>query len=233
MELVTLFVFLFFVSTCISARAGPRRLPRQARCAPRVINFDDAEFDIIDPNGLTDIRPNFAGFDWIDFRLTSCPGSTCKDFPVETTQSFSGPRLAMAQGLVGGILTGQFLPKTSPKAKFVKSAASGGTFSLTKFSIFDIIDLPTKLGLREDLRVHVECRINTGENIRKTVSFVRNKDTAGYDVTQAELGPGFVQLTECTLSTTQVFFPFGRELEIPTESMGLDGLEVCIEGEQS
>jgi hypothetical protein len=71
------------------------------------------------------------------------------------------------------------------------------------------------------MRVHLDCKTSTGgANVKKTIPFPRNKDSAGYSVTKALLGPEFVELKECEITTTQVFFPLGVELEIPTESMG-------------
>ena len=81
-------------------------------------------------------------------------------------------------------------------------------------AIFDIIDLPTKLGLREDLRVHVDCKTADGKAVSKVVSFNRNKDSAGYQVEQSQLGDEFTGLQSCDLSTEQIFFPFGKELTV-------------------
>ena len=60
--------------------------------------------------------------------------------------------------------------------------------------------------------------------MKLTIPFDRNKDSAGYSVTQDKLGDKFVGLSKCTITTTQVFFPLGHELEIPTESMGCEWL---------
>ena len=82
-----------------------------------------------------------------------------------------------------------------------------------------------KLGAKEDMCVHLDCTpagSGSGASIKLTIPFVRNKDSAGYSVTAEQLGGRFVGLRACTISTTQVFFPFGRELEIPTESMGCE-----------
>ncbi|KAI0765289.1 hypothetical protein C8Q74DRAFT_1287432 [Fomes fomentarius] len=100
---------------------------------------------------------------------------------------------------------------------------------------FDVMDLPeeVKPGAKEVMRVHLECRpagdVDEGENfnVKLTVPFYRNKDSARYgnSVTTAEqLGDKFVSACRararsrllprrCFLS-----FPLGRELEmIPTE----------------
>jgi hypothetical protein len=69
--------------------------------------FDDAQFDSLDANALTPIPDGFQGFNWPDFATTSCPGNACKSFPANTTQIFTGPRLAMAEGAslrVGSVL---------------------------------------------------------------------------------------------------------------------------------
>ena len=80
-----------------------------------------------------------------------------------------------------------------------------------------------KLGAKEDMRVHLDCTsAGDGAHVKLTIPFDRNKDSAGYSVTAEQLGGRFVGLRACTISTTQVFFPFGRELEIPTESMGCE-----------
>jgi hypothetical protein len=120
----------------------------------------------------------------------------------------------MAQGLVGGLLTKQALAKTTASGSFSKSLVSGGTFTLNRMAIFDIIDLPTKLGLKEDLRVHVECQKTDGTPVSKVISFPRNRDSAGYQVEQNQLGDGFTGLTGCKLFTEQIFFPLGKELTV-------------------
>ena len=84
------------------------------------------------------------------------------------------------------------------------------------------------------MRVHLSCTPASGSApITLTIPFDRNKDSAGYSVTAEQLGGRFVGLRACTISTTQVFFPFGRELEIPTESMGCEcfaSLSLLLEG---
>ncbi len=78
-----------------------------------------------------------------------------------------------------------------------------------------------KAGAKEDMRVHLDCTpAGDGDHVKLTIPFDRNKDSAGYSVTAEKLGTQFVGLSSCTISTTQVFFPLGKELEIPTESMG-------------
>ena len=69
-----------------------------------------------------------------------------------------------------------------------------------------------KLGAKEDLRVHLDCT-SAGEGSHVTLT---------YSVTTDQLGDKFVGLSSCSITTTQVFFPFGKELEIPTESMGCE-----------
>ncbi|KAK7046496.1 hypothetical protein R3P38DRAFT_2874045 [Favolaschia claudopus] len=142
----------------------------------------------------------------------------CKDRLI----NFTGPRLAMAEGLIGGILTGQFVPKTSPSAQF-NLADTAGSFDLKDFAVFDIIDLPdqVKLGAKEDMRVHLSCtKAGSKDKVEKTIKF---------DRAWTRLVSEFTGLSGCKISTTQVFFP-GKlfELEIPTESMGIDNLNVCV-----
>ncbi|KAH8830921.1 hypothetical protein DL96DRAFT_983621 [Flagelloscypha sp. PMI_526] len=214
------------------ALAAPMKLRvrQDGACENKVINFDDAQFDSLDPNGLTPVPDGFSGFNWPDFSITSCPGNACKSFPAENTQQFTAPRLAMAQGLVGGLLTSQFLPKTSPSAEF-NLADTAGSFDLGEFTVFDIIDLPeqVKLGAKEDMRVHLTCdKAGSDEKVEKTIPFDRKRDSAGYQVT-ADQVTEFKGLSGCKISTTQVFFPGNfAELEIPTESMGFDNLNVCV-----
>lgn len=227
------FVSILFFALLASATAAPvpsiSSIPAKrqaAACTKKVLNFDDEQFSNLDPNALSPIPAGFEGFDFKDFFITSCPGKSCKSFPAETTQTFTGPRLAMSHGLVGGLLVGKLLPKTSPSGQFNKK---GGSFDINSFSVFDIIDLPeqVKLGAKQDMRVHLDCgKADSKDRVKKTIPFNRNKDSAGYLV--ENLGADFTNLTGCKISTTQVFFPFGKELEIPTESMGLDNLDVCV-----
>jgi hypothetical protein len=56
--------------------------------------------------------------------------------------------------------------------------------------------------------------------VRRMIPFKRMLDSAGYSVTSGMLGDGFTRLALCTFSTTQVFFPDGLALEIPTETLG-------------
>jgi hypothetical protein len=82
------------------------------------------------------------------------------------------------------------------------------------------------LGAREDMRVHLDCtKAGSLSHVKLTIPFPRNKDSAGYSVTTTMLGDQFTALSTCEISTTQVFFPLGHELEIPTESMGR---EYCL-----
>lgn len=86
-----------------------------------------------------------------------------------------------------------------------------------------------KAGAEEEMRVHLDCgKVGSDERVEKTIPFDRNADTAGYQVT-ADQVTEFKGVKGCKISTTQVFFP-GKifELEIPTESMGLDNLNVCV-----
>ncbi|KAI0634830.1 hypothetical protein C8Q77DRAFT_1072230 [Trametes polyzona] len=202
------------VATAVSAR--PSALARRSGpCKNQLINKD--------PNAVEPIPNAFAGFDWDGFGFTSCPGTACHSFPANVTKQYTPPRLAMSEGLVGGLLIHQVDLKTSPKGTFTL-ADKGGSFDLGPFDVFDIIDLPVRLGEargQEDMRVHLDCtRAGSGDNVKLTISFNRNKDTAGYSVTTDKLGSAFVGLSACTISTTQEFFPLGKELEIPTESMG-------------
>ncbi|KAJ7150126.1 hypothetical protein C8R43DRAFT_1236303 [Mycena crocata] len=226
---------IILLSLCVGAAlAAPTarrvRVRQDGACKKTLINFDDASLDAIDPAKLDPIPDGFQGFNWPDFAVASCPGEGCKSFPAETTKIFTGPRLAMAEGLVGGLLTGQLVPKTSPSAQF-KLVDEAGSFDLGEFAVFDIIDLPeqVKAGAKEDMRLHLDCiKAGSDEHVTKTIVFDRNKDSAGYQVTAAQI-PEFTALASCKLSTTQVFFP-GKlfELEIPTESMGIDNLNVCV-----
>lgn len=86
-----------------------------------------------------------------------------------------------------------------------------------------------KLGAKEDMRVDLDCTPagGAGAHVTFTIPFDRNKDSARYSVTADKLGSQFVALSACTISTTQVFFPLGQELEIPTESMGCEWWLVC------
>jgi hypothetical protein len=73
------------------------------------------------------------------------------------------------------------------------------------------------------MRVHLDCaKAGSLSRVQLTIPFNRNKDSAGYSVTQSMLADQFTALSSCKISTTQVFFPFGKELEIPTESMGCE-----------
>ena len=87
-----------------------------------------------------------------------------------------------------------------------------------------------KLGAKEDMRVHLDCKSASadGAHVKLTVPFDRNRDSAGYSVTHDKLGDKFVGLSKCSITTTQVFFPFGHELEIPTESMGCEWLLASV-----
>lgn len=78
------------------------------------------------------------------------------------------------------------------------------------------------------MRVHLDCaKAGSDERVTRTIRFDRNRDSAGYSV--VDLGEEFTGLTGCKISTTQVFFPRSfLPLEIPTESMGLDNLNVCV-----
>jgi len=211
-----------------AANGAPLLKSRQAACTQKVVNFDDAQFNGLNGDVITAIPAGFGGFNWDGFGTTSCPGKACTSFPANTTQTFTAPRLAMSLGLVGGLLNGKFVPKTSPKGTFT---IQEGSFDINTFTVFDIIDLPeqVKLGAREDMRVHMECTSADSSKkgaIKQTIKFIRNKDSAGYFV--EKLGPDFTNLKSCKVSTTQVFFPLGHELEIPTESMGIDNLDVCV-----
>jgi hypothetical protein len=93
---------------------------------------------------LGPISDGFEGFNWPDFRIAACPGTGCKSFPAESTKQFTGPHMAMAEGLVGGLLVSEFDLKTSPKASF-ELQDSNGSFDLGQFDVFDIIDLPVSL----------------------------------------------------------------------------------------
>ncbi|KAL1943847.1 hypothetical protein VTO73DRAFT_3665 [Trametes versicolor] len=204
---------------------------RSGPCKKQLINFDDASIVQKDPNAVEPIPGTFAGFTWDGFGFTSYPGDACHSFPANVTQQYTPPRLAMAEGLVGGLLIHQVDLATSPKGTFTLED-SNGSFDLGAFDVFDIIDLPdsVKLGAKEDMRVHLDCTPagGTGDHVTLTIPFNRNKDSAGYSVTADKLGSQFVALGACTISTTQVFFPLGQELEIPTESMGLDNFNVCV-----
>jgi len=232
-----MFTVLFTAALAASAMAAPtankkRNLEvRQAGdCTQSTINFDAEELNGLDLSTFTPVPEGFAGFAWPDFFLTSCPGDACRSFPAETTAQFTGPRLAMTQGLVGGLITGRVLLETTSSAEFNLQDANG-SFDLGAFDVFDIIDLPeeVKLGAEQDMRVHLDCgKAGTDERITKTIPFPRNRDSAGYSVAAGEVAD-FTGLSGCKISTTQVFFPGGFfELEIPTESMGLDNLNVCI-----
>jgi hypothetical protein len=148
----------------------------------------------------------------------------------------------MVEGLVGGLLVSEFDLKTSPKASF-ELQDTNGSFDLGNFDVFDIIDLQVrirtttshddsyllacqeqvKLGAKEDMRVHLDCtKADSNDRVTLTIPFDRNKDSAGYSVTTDKLEGKFNGLSSCTISTTQVFFPLGTEVEIPTESMGCE-----------
>ena len=211
--------------------------------------FDDSSIKQKDPNKVEAIQNPFNGFNWDGFGFTTCPGTACHSFPANVTQQFTAPRLAMAEGLVGGLLIGKIDLATSPKGSFAL-ADPKGSFDLGTFDVFDIIDLPVrvsrsvsrvseggltsnsalrqeqvKLGAKEDMRVHLDCTsAGDGAHVKLTIPFDRNKDSAGYSVTKDKLGDKFVGLSKCTITTTQVFFPLGHELEIPTESMGCEWL---------
>jgi hypothetical protein len=82
------------------------------------------------------------------------------------------------------------------------------------------------------MRVHLDCQKAGSESrVQIKIPFDRNKDSAGYSVTKSMLGDQFTALSECDITTTQVFFPFGKELEIPTESMGCESSSFCPAGE--
>ena len=86
-----------------------------------------------------------------------------------------------------------------------------------------VVQEEVKLGAKEDMRVHLDCTsAGDGSHVTFTIPCDRNKDSAGYSVTTDQLGDKFVGLSSCSITTTQVFFPFGKELEIPTESMGCE-----------
>ncbi|KAK7046499.1 hypothetical protein R3P38DRAFT_2874058 [Favolaschia claudopus] len=195
-------------------------------------SFDDAQFDSLDQTALTPVPDGFQGFNWPDFALTGCPGPACKSFQPDLTKLFTRGRdwRWLRVRLIGGILTGQFVPKTSPSAQF-NLADTAGSFDLKDFAVFDIIDLPdqVKLGAKEDMRVHLSCtKAGSKDKVEKTIKFDRAVDSAGYQVTADQVSE-FTGLSGCKISTTQVFFP-GKlfELEIPTESMGIDNLNVCV-----
>ncbi|PIL27716.1 hypothetical protein GSI_10869 [Ganoderma sinense ZZ0214-1] len=209
----------FALAALVSARPASLSLTGRAsgNCTKKLINFDDPSIEQKDSSKVEVIQNPFNGFNWDGFGFTTCPGAACCSFPANVTQQFTAPRLAMAEGLVGGLLIGKLDLATSPK----------GSFDLGPFDVFDIIDLP--LGAEEDMRVHLDCTsAGDGAHAKLTIPFDRNKDSAGYSVTQDKLGDKFVGLSGCTITTTQVFFPLGHELEIPTESMGLDNLNVCM-----
>jgi len=203
---------------------------RAGDCKNVLINFDDASLSPSDPSKLGDINSDLSGFKFDGFRIATCPGTGCKSFPAESTKQFTGPHMALAEGLVGGLLVKEVDLATSPKGTFTL-ADEKGSFDLGNFDVFDIIDLPeqVKLGAREDMRVHLDCaKAGSLSRVQLTIPFNRNKDSAGYSVTQSMLGDQFTALSSCKISTTQVFFPFGKELEIPTESMGLDNFNACV-----
>ena len=87
-----------------------------------------------------------------------------------------------------------------------------------------------KLGAKEDMRVHLDCASagSNGALVKLTIPFNRNKDSAGHSVTKDKLRDKFVGLSKCSITTMQVFFPFGHELEIPTESMGCEWLLASV-----
>jgi hypothetical protein len=64
------------------------------------------------------------------------------------------------------------------------------------------------------MRVHLDCgKAGSKDRVKKTIPFDRNRDTAGYGVTQEILGADFKGLNGCKVSTTQVFFP-GKPFEL-------------------
>lgn len=96
-----------------------------------------------DPNTVEPIPGTFVGFTWDGFGFTSCPGDACHSFPANFTQQYTPPRLAMAEGLVVGLLIHQVDLATSPKGTFTLADESG-SFDLGAFDVFDIIDLPVR-----------------------------------------------------------------------------------------
>lgn len=207
------------------------------------MQFDDASLGAGDDTQLVDL-PNggsLSGFTFGKVRLATCPGTGCTNFFANNTQQFTAPHMALAEGLVGGLQITEVDLSASPHALITLDDASG-SFDLGNFDVFDIIDLPVRLlaflsrhdshftlllqeavhlGAREDMRVHLDCtKAGSASHVKLTIPFNRNKDSAGYSVTTAMLGDEFTALSACDISTTQVFFPLGHELEIPTESMG-------------
>lgn len=59
-------------------------------------------------------------------------------------QQYTPPRLAMSEGLVGGLLIHHIDLATSPKGTFTLTDGSG-SFDLGAFDVFGIIDLPVRL----------------------------------------------------------------------------------------
>ena len=66
-----------------------------------------------------------------------------RSFPATVTQQFTTPRLAVAEGLIGGLLIHEVDLATSPKGSFAL-VDTGGSFDLGNFDVFDIIDLPVR-----------------------------------------------------------------------------------------
>ncbi|KAI0371291.1 hypothetical protein BV20DRAFT_1112661 [Pilatotrama ljubarskyi] len=186
------------------ASAGPGAfIRRTGNCTNQPIN---------DLNAIEAISNPFAGFNWDGFGFESCPDIACHSFPANVAQQFTPPRLAMAEGLVGSVIIHKIDSKTSPKGSFTPVDTSG-SFDLGPFDVFDIVDLP--------VRFANECTpAGDGDHVRLAIPFDRNKSSAGYSATADKLGSQFVGLSSCTITTTQVFFPLGQELEIPTENMG-------------
>ena len=120
------------------------RLPSPAQLIHFIpAQFDDASITQKDPNNVEAIQNPFNGFNWDGFGFTTCPGAACHSFPANVTKQFTAPRLAMAEGLVGGLLIGKVVPATSPKGSFAL-ADPKGSFDLGPFDVFDIIDLPVR-----------------------------------------------------------------------------------------
>ncbi|TFK81867.1 hypothetical protein K466DRAFT_578393 [Polyporus arcularius HHB13444] len=188
-------------------------------------NFDNLSIHQQDPNVVEATQNSFASFDWDGLGSTSCPGDACHWFP--------------ANGLVGGLLIHAVDFKTSPKGSF-SLVDSAGSFDLGPFDVFDIIDLPVSIldyrtswplqdsvtaGAKENMRVRVHHDCNpagNGDDVKSTIPFNRNKDSAGYSVIAGKPG----SLSSCTISTTQKFISVGKELEIPCTIIA--NLNVCV-----
>lgn len=68
--------------------------------------------------------------------------------------------------------------------------------------------------------MHLDCNpAGDARACQAHYTFDRKKDSAGYSVTAKKLGGQFVGPSSRTISTTQVFFRLGKELEILTESV--------------